>query len=618
MRNIHFIKFSFGTNIHRRIPSEQIEYFSSFFSTYFNTEYTVNQSLSEEYKTIPISYRKISSNSNILAKKLVECLTKQYEILDLEKKFKANEDLVVIDIKSNFRDTTLLYLANEIEVILKVDIGNIFPRFVLILEDIPATIGKFASISEYIKAGKILLIDKKKRFQFKSEDIQVNKDFSFDSFTTSALDRTKFKLIRKIGHYGRYKDEEKNDLIACNQFFYDGRDCVDDISDVLFNRIITLKDKDSFDVTMIIFDCPESPWLIEAILLLDSNLKSLKHNYDLSYEDYKNISAVNEKSDKEEKILFVVDLIHTGDVFKSRYKLLKEKYPSSQIKSLAILVSDTGNKFLNISGNIAEIEYSDDEKISVEFFLNINQKRYEVYGKCPMCNELHIEIIKDSSYINEDVLTSFETWTMCDEAGYIEEDFSTERQQPFPKVIPLKPNSLNLIKENSAYLALKYTKHIERNELLDSPDLILVFPDETTNNNEIGKRATPIHLEETPSGYFAETLMQLKEIEYFGIPRNIIDKVKLEENKLPDLTFIQNDHKEFYAKLRLLSDDIIIMDEFGFSGGTLKKIIAILSIVKKKPKAYFPIFNFNPSNLNSEKKRDYKVLSLYEMDIKSS
>lgn len=616
MRKIHLIKFSFGTNVHRSIPNEHLEYFADFFSKYFSIDYSCDTTQSEKLITIPISYKKISNRSDILAKKVIESLTNQFGLIDTNKKFKNSEDLIVIDIKSDFRDTAHLYLSSELDSILKTDLDNVSPRFVILLENIPASISRFSSIECYIKSGKVLLIDKKKRFRYK-DDVKVNKEFSFELLTKSSLDRTKFKLIRKIGHFGRFNDVLKLDLAACNQFFYDGGDCTDDVSDVLFEKVCSLKENDLFDTTMIIFDCPESPWLMDSILFLDSDLKTLKDDYSFNYTGYHNISDVKEISDEAENILFVVDLIHTGTVFIRCYNLLKSKYPNAKIKFVTILVSDTENTFikLNIAEKTAEIKVADDEKIIVDFFMCVNQKRYDVYGECPMCKKLHMKIIEDSSDINENILSSFEAWTMCDEAGYGKEDFVTDRESSFPSQVPMLPNRLELIKENSAYLALKYKKHIERNSLLESSDLILVFPDERTSQKELERRTNSIALEETASGYFAETLMQLKEIEYFGIPRNILDKIKIEKDKAPDLTFIQLEHNEFYQKLRLLSDDIIIMDEFGLSGTTLKKIIAVLDIVKKKPKAYFPIFNFNPNILNSND-ANYEVLSLYDFNLK--
>ena len=117
----------------------------------------------------------------------------------------------------------------------------------------------------------------------------------------------------------------KEDLAACNQFFYDGRDCIEDVSDVLFEKVSELKDKDSFDTTRIIFDCPESPWLAESFLLLDSDLKILKDDYSFSNTGCENISKIKEVSHEAQNILFVVDLIHTGTVFTKCYNNLRDK-----------------------------------------------------------------------------------------------------------------------------------------------------------------------------------------------------------------------------------------------------------------------------------------------------
>ncbi len=618
MSYIYPIKFSFDTNIHRDITIKQIEYLRSFFSSFFGSKYNINKDKKfiNKYKTIPISYSKISKHSDILSKKLNNYLISEYQILDSEKKFKNQSDLVVVDIKANFRNLAIVPLSSEIESILQKDINNSNPRFVIILEDIPAVSESLISIKNYILGGKVLLIDKKKRFQYKDEKFKINKDFSFDDLAKTALDKTKFKLIRKIGHYGRYENEkkkEKKELIACNQYFYDGADCDSDISDILFDKIIELQDKESFDVSKIIYHCPESPWLENSLTLLNTDLLNLKNDYNFNYNGLKNINSINDVFKSSENILFVVSLIHSGDTFRREYNKLKTIFPNSRIKAIAVLFSGEGTHF-KPRGNYIDIPISEDELISVNFLLSVNQKQYPKFQRCPMCYELQMEI-RDSSYINTDVLTSFETWTMCDEAGYMPEDYVPGREEPYPSLLSIKPNSLKLIKENGAYIAIKYMKHIERNNLLQTPDLTLVFPDETSNKKEIEKRGPNINLEDTPSGYFAETLMQLKEVEYFGIPREIIEKLKDKEEKF-SLSDIQVQYKEFYNKLKLLSDDIIIMDEFGLSGSTLRKIIKIIDIVNKKPKAYFPIFNFNPMILNEDKLNGLKVISLYDFNIK--
>ena len=70
-------------------------------------------------KTIPVSYGKISKYSDILSKRLNNYLISEYQILDSEKKFKSQSDLVVVDIKANFRNVAIVPLSGEIESSLK-------------------------------------------------------------------------------------------------------------------------------------------------------------------------------------------------------------------------------------------------------------------------------------------------------------------------------------------------------------------------------------------------------------------------------------------------------------------------------------------------------------------
>ena len=610
MSYIYPIKFSFGTNIPIDIEIEKIRYLQDFFSSFFNYKYEIkeNKELINKYKTIPVSISKIAKYSDILIKKLNNYLISEYQIIDDKEKFSNESDLVVIDIKANIRDSAIISFSSGIETILKNDVGNSKPRFVIMLDSIPSNYSNFSTIMKYVINGKVLFIDKKKRFQYRSKDFHINKDFSFDNLSKTALNKIKYKLIRKIGNYQRYEDDGKKVPIDCNKFAYDGSGCEDDISDFLFEKIVELQDEDRYKVSKIVYHCPQSPWLEDALDHLDTELRGLKNDYNFNYKNCVNINSLKNIDKTKEKILFVISLIHEGNTFIKEYKRLKEFFPNSKIKAITILFSSENIHF-KAKGNYIDILISEDESVPVNYLLSVNQNRYKL--NCPMCEELQMEA-RDISYINDDVLTSFETWTMCDEAGYIHENYEPGREETYPSLLPIIPNSLELIKKNAAFIAIKYIKHIERNNLSQTPDLTFVFPDETSNLKEIESKGK-IKLDETPSGYFAETLMQLQEIEYFGIPREIITRLK--DDKKFSIAGIQHDYREFYNKLKFISNDIIIIDEFGLSGGTLLKIIDIIRLVGKKPKAYFPIFNFNPNKLN-ENDLGLKVLSLYEFSIR--
>lgn len=443
----------------------------------------------------------------------------------------------------------------------------------------------------------------------------INKDFDFDSIGKSPIEKLKYKLIRKIGHFKRTL---KGGHFACNQYFYDGAYCISEVRDLIIKKIIELNEFKSFNTELIVYHCPESPWLIEALYKTDGELARDKTSHSLDYKGKYDLLDLKNSNNNENKILFIVDLIHSGETFKVVYKKLVDLFPKAQIKCISILNSGDTTKY-EIEGESRIIQVSSNLKISVDFFLSVEQNNYPYSLKeCPMCNYDLLPKV-DSSYTGKDNLLSYEMWLMFEGAGYIDEDFPvTEGREEMKD----KPHSRKMMEVNAAYLAFKFDNRISKHQpsLKRSTELIFICPDETKNEIEILRRdGKPIDLHETASGYFAECLKQLKSFQYFAIPRNIITSIQkggkgiaggIKVSEIPTI------HPDFYVKLRQLPDDIILFDEFNNSGGTILTIIEILKLVNRSPIAYFPIFNFSPSKINSNSFENIPVLSLYEFDLK--
>ncbi|MBI4650993.1 hypothetical protein HY745_06875 [Candidatus Desantisbacteria bacterium] len=257
--------------------------------------------------------------------------------------------------------------------------------------------------------------------------------------------------------------------------------------------------------------------------------------------------------------------------------------------------------------NKRKIDLNAKDLIEVEFFLTVQQVNYlKADNNCLMCL-YDLLPMTDSNCICEDHLISYEMWLMCDIAGYKSEDFQPNKGRT---KIEYLPHSIEIMKNNAPYLAYKFNKLIIKKDFKKNSDLILLFPDETTNELELVKRDnTLILLSETPSGYFAESLKQLEDFQYFSIPRNIIRKLQEKEIMLND---IPSQNSDFYNNLKKLPEAIIIFDEFKNSGGTFSIILKILESVNKKPIAFFPIFDYFPSD---KQLNNIPVLSLYKFDI---
>ena len=163
----------------------------------------------------------------------------------------------------------------------------------------------------------------------------------------------------------------KKEIAACNQYFYDGKDCTSDIRDALFDKIVEYGDQENFNISKIIYHCPESQWLEESMMLLNTDLKALKRYYNFNYKDFKNIDNIESSTETTENVLFIMSLIHTGKTFKEQYIKLKNFFPNSNIKAITILYSG-GNNIEKIGNNL-NIPIFEDETVSVNFLLQVTQ-----------------------------------------------------------------------------------------------------------------------------------------------------------------------------------------------------------------------------------------------------
>lgn len=606
MTFLYPIKFAFGYSIPVDYPISHIEYYLNFFSNLLSKSFSIKPELEGTFKTIPI-VEDTAQFSQVFINEFNTIISATYGI-SLNSKLKDNRDIIVIDLRGLIRSLNLLHLTNEIANILKNEShSNQHTRFALIIESVEESDKVLRPIESYIVSKKVFVIDLKNRCLFGSLKPNIKNDFNFENITKSPIEKIKYKLIRKIGHFERRLNNIHH---ACNQYFYDGSYCINDLKNLIVDLTLKLYKKESFNINKIVYHCPESPWLKDALYKAHVELTRLKKLHNLDYSSKEDLMELSKGSRNKLKVLLIVDLIHSGETFKEIYKDFKSKFPNSKIKAISIL--NSGNQVEHeINGNFRKIYISANESIDVEFFLTVQQFNYPTsYHNCPMCKYDLLPKV-NSTYFGKDYLLSYEMWHMCDNAGYKTEDFQPVEER---HKIDYMPHTLKIMEYNAPYLAYKFDKIIQNESFKNSTELILVFPDETSNELELKLRGgTKINLEDTPSGYFAESLKQLKEYHYFSIPREVIRKV----NKgLIELSEISTKYPDFYKSLKRLPDDIIVFDEMNNSGGTISTIIEILRIVNKKPIAFFPIFNFSPSTINSESLNGIPVFSLYQFDLK--
>ncbi len=268
--------FRFGVSFNYGIPKEII----SSIVTFFKRKYQINISLTypkDDFDCIAIKDDEARDFTPILAHKFAERL-QEYNITDF------NNSILFIDIKQAYSDKFVdSFLIPELIKIREEEINGsglkVFSNFILYfdnLDNLSLTYDKLFSshtihgILDYCfvfdKNGKVL------NSHFKLEEDkslhQLIKDIS-----TSSIEKFQFKLIRKINHFKRINKESKV-WIACQQFFYEGKNCQDEAYRLLKDELMQMRTIQGINPHYIIYASFYSMWLSKAIVTVVNHISS--------------------------------------------------------------------------------------------------------------------------------------------------------------------------------------------------------------------------------------------------------------------------------------------------------------------------------------------------------
>lgn len=630
MINLYPFLFRFGVSFNYGIPKEIISSIVTFFKNKYQIE--INLTYPEDcFDCIAIKDDDAKDYTPILAYKFSERL-QEYSVSDFD------NSILFIDIKRAYSDKFIdSFLIPEL-IKIKIDKTlrtNPFPNFILYFDELDNRSLTYDTLFSNHSTNKLLdycfVFDKNGIVLKPNLDFEEDKTLHklINDISTSSLERFQFKLVRKINHFKRLEEEAKTH-IACQQYFYEGRNCQDEAYQLIKDELMQMRTQQkSINPHYIIYDSFYSTWLSKAIVTVANNISSksqsdlfsnfytkqddhYENHLDLYGEDPRNADGWQDKSVLE--VIFISDLIHTGNTFKNRVKKIAKKFPKSNIHCLSALITDTA--FEEYKGSFPETE----RKIKIkEFEIRYFKKVEQIYKPkssnrtdCHMCKHKLLPLVETTEEVTKN-LSSFEMWLMSEESGYKIEDYRPRKtREDINRIIP---NSLKLFKKNGTLLAIKFEQHLKLAEIYPKEEIVIIFPDETKNDIE-GKEA-PESIEKTPSGYFAKCLNFYNgNYSYLGIPRKMI---RLLEESSADWDTVKSQFPKIFQQIEEIDKPIVIVDEVNFTGKTFKTITDILYFTGKSPVCYFPVFNFDAkgtnNNYDNSQYSSIKFLNLYELDF---
>lgn len=437
-------------------------------------------------------------------------------------------------------------------------------------------------LNKHITDGRMAIIDETGDYitSFKTGPSFDKKQFNLRLI--NARDRyedlLERKMIRRLGHFHRVSDYHDP---YCVRYFYDGKDCENEISELIVQYITEQFKND--DAPLILYHCEISDWLIKPICVAARSINSDCFHIDDYLKNYN-----NHKSLKDKVPLIIVPLVDTTETL--RQLVIKwEQICATEPMLLSILCTEgdldrNGSRVIEIDGG----------KHILHYFMKVERTKY--IDNCPLCK---LRIPK-SSLDHEDYLmiTSYDMWDIADKAGWI-----PEPKQEIPghrgKGLKWVPKFVELIHQNGSWVARKVVDRISFETGID-PSTKLI---------------TIVCKDETPVNALANYLEVIQGVTVISIPKKVMKEVSAKKADIQNIVKKHRKKEELWCmQLESLSprQPMIIIEEYSVTGGTKLCLADIIMEYGYKPICHFTLMDFH---MNLENIRKIPSYSLYELQL---
>lgn len=570
MKKLAILPFRLGCSISELIFKKGIEFYLWLVEELITEKFEIYNGI-KEIRTIPISIDKIENDTGAIETKFGIEFGK-YE----------DADLLIIDVKNQYqgiiRGTILIHIAQAISAIIN-DNTNSNQFFVLLVKEIPPESDTIRQILEpYIKLNKVIIVSENGEIiarnlptpDFFSEQYRIKLAGSRET----PLELFERKMIRRLGHFHRRRSDGTE---YCNRYFFDGSLCEKELPGLIQNLFINTES--TTPSTFILYHCPMSPWLLDAIITLSINNHQITldlHSY-LSKPD--GINLLKGEIVQDSKCILIVDMVDTGRTIVKLHEFLKD-CSVEVISTLTVLSTEPTDRI----NRIREIKVFDGDsektKIKINYIMAIEQKRYGV--DCPLC-KLRIpysnDFIPESDLIEfskkDDfmMIPSYDQWEICFNAEVKREIFPPPHRKGIPNLIDYP----NVLENHGAWIASKIKNRLDNEGLLAG--VVIVSPDGGG------------------SQLFTDYINVVLRKQLVRIPHNVIEFCSNDESDLEKgLSEWKFSNPNWYQSL--CNSGVfraVIMEEFNVTGITYKGLKKLLQKLGHTVVCFFPLNNLDPS-----------------------
>lgn len=448
--------------------------------------------------------------------------------------------------------------------------------FVLILPELPPpSESSYLILAQNVEAGRVVIFSHDGDYAPAALHLDGYSQEQFAvKFATSRGEPYKMlekKMVCRLGHFKRHRRDGK---VLCARHFYDGRFCDSEIVSLLETMI-----RETYGATpqiRLVYHRGISSWLVDPVLAVGNRMEVPCIDFDGA------TPGEPQPKQGDRKTLLVVDFVSTGGTL---CRIIDQLGPEIQDYENLDIVAVLCTNPTGPEERVRELDYKG-RKFRIRYFMRAEQQVY-LEGNCPLC----ALGIPESQWDSEPyrMLTTYNHWDMCIQAGLKPEDNTPEYRTALPYVVDY-PKIMTM------YGAWFTSKVRDILTLLPGgfpADAVIVCPER-----------------ETGSQVFTDYLKMLLNVTVIRVPREVINSfAPFDHQSSKALAIIQQEMPSWYRSLVSTAQvDVIIMDEFNASGQTLEGLRNIVSQLGKGVLCFFLLNDLNPA---WSERQDIPVYALY-------
>ena len=432
----------------------------------------------------------------------------------------------------------------------------------------------FRRLAELSETGRVTVIDPQASVlstRFDATDpAEVRDEFERRSPTPQAA--LEQKMIRRLGYFPRVAG---GDVEGYTRYFFDGQYCTDELTALFVEQLRTIVSDPASSA--VVYDPGVAEWVGAPLVAATGLLRA--DGFELATKAGHELER-DESGKSLRSVVVLVPVFDRGDTLRSLYRRALEWAPAAEIVGLCVVTTTQQPKRGKLRRRI------DRKDVDVHYLMTERQSQVRRDAFSP--DVAYYESAPDH---HERFLafTAGDFWELCSEAGFIPERDPPKDRRPLRRV----PDLLKFVENNGPWIAHKIARAIELEADSDPLDVSLALVEG-----------------EVASTRVAEILASTIGNSPLRVPRAVLDEWDPDRGSGTDPLDRWGDADWLRAVNSAQNRDVVIIDEFAYSGRTLAKMASLFSRLGFDVRLVLALAAFSRSSFE-EALGGYTALALY-------